>query len=106
MADDVQRTLGVLLAKVENIEKTLAKGDEHRAVVHRRVDDLVEDVGDLKAKVIAVESTVRDAKAVTDEVTRWKLMGMGALGVTGVAAASLASLVTYYWHKIVAAITG
>ncbi|WP_245330994.1 DUF1515 family protein [Mesorhizobium sophorae] len=34
------------------------------------------------------------------EVTRWKLMGMGALGVTGIAFASLGSVVTYYWTDI------
>ncbi|MER9639529.1 DUF1515 family protein [Mesorhizobium sp. M0239] len=36
-------------------------------------------------------------KPVTAEVTRWKLMGLGALGVTGMAAAAPASLVTAYW---------
>ena len=37
---------------------------------------------------------------VTAEVTRWKLIGLGALGVTGMAAAALASLVTAYWTDI------
>lgn len=106
MADDVQRTLGVLLAKVEDIEKTLAKGDEHRAIVHRRVDRLVDDVGDLRTEVSGIKVTLNEAKSVTDEVTRWKLMGLGALGVTGISAGALASLVTYYWHKIVSAVTG
>ncbi|WP_246740750.1 DUF1515 family protein [Mesorhizobium sp. NZP2298] len=42
-------------------------------------------------------------KEVTAEVTRWKLMGLwslGALGVTGMAAAAVASLVTAYWADI------
>ncbi|ESX41151.1 hypothetical protein X760_33255 [Mesorhizobium sp. LSHC422A00] len=33
-----------------------------------------------------------EVEAVSAEVTRWKLMGLGALGVTGMAAAALASL--------------
>ncbi|MER9366002.1 DUF1515 domain-containing protein [Mesorhizobium sp. M0518] len=39
-------------------------------------------------------------KPVTAEVTRWKLMGLGALGVTGMAAAAPASHVTAYWADI------
>ncbi|MER8653095.1 hypothetical protein [Mesorhizobium sp. M0586] len=35
-------------------------------------------------------------KAATAEVTRWKLMGLGAFG----AAAALASLVTPYWSYL------
>ncbi|MFD1983847.1 DUF1515 family protein [Mesorhizobium newzealandense] len=31
---------------------------------------------------------------------RWKLMGLGALGVTGMAAAALASLIMAYWSEI------
>nr|WP_280739589.1 hypothetical protein [Mesorhizobium loti] len=33
-------------------------------------------------------------------MTRWKLMGLGALGVTCMAAATLASLATAYWGDI------
>ena len=50
-------------------------------------------VGKLNADMTSVQE-------VTAEVTRWKLMGLGALGVTGMAAAALASLVTAYWSDI------
>lgn len=39
-------------------------------------------------------------KEVTAVVTRRKLMGLGALGVTGMAAAAVASLVRPYWADI------
>ncbi|MGO4641731.1 DUF1515 family protein [Mesorhizobium sp. 2RAF45] len=39
-------------------------------------------------------------------MTRWKLMGLGALGVTGMAATALASLVTAYWTDIWRALRG
>lgn len=107
-ADDVQRTLGILLAKVENVERTLAKGDEHRAVVHRRVDELADDVGDLKGHMREMQATVADSKIVTDEVRAWKQRGIGALFVTGIASASIggtiAGFVTYWWDAIMKAL--
>jgi len=50
----------------------------------------------LAERVIAAESAVSklnadltSVKEVTAEVTRWMLMGLGALGITGMAAAAL-----------------
>lgn len=116
-ATGVERTLGILLAKVEGIEKSIQRGDEHRATVHRRIDEAVSELADLRtevktefatvtADVAAVKSDVADTKKVTDEVTRWKLMGLGALGVTGIAAGAVASTLTYYWQDIWRALRG
>lgn len=84
-----------------------------RANVHRRLDEVVDRLAPLESGLKAaiedvsdVRSDVADVKTVTDEVTRWRLMGIGALGVTGIAAAALASVVTAYWGKIVRALTG
>ncbi|AWI62216.1 hypothetical protein AB395_00006593 (plasmid) [Sinorhizobium fredii CCBAU 45436] len=35
------------------------------------------------------DANVAEMKPVTDDVKRWKLMGIGALGVTGIAAMAL-----------------
>ncbi|MDX3930176.1 MAG: DUF1515 family protein, partial [Shinella sp.] len=43
--------------------------------------------------VATVQDDVKEMKPVTDEVRRWKLMGMGALGVIGIGA--LAAGVTF-----------
>ncbi|WP_352908928.1 DUF1515 family protein [Mesorhizobium sp. M1252] len=50
--------------------------------------------------VSSLSEEMTEAKVVTAGVTRWKLMGLGAVGVTGMAAAALASLVTAYWTDI------
>lgn len=70
---ETQRLLGSLLAKVENMEQTLAKADVGRAAVHRRIDDLVDDfgamkhdLGTVKSDVAAVSTTVQETKDVTD----------------------------------------
>lgn len=95
-----ERTLGQLLAKVENIEKTLSKADESRAAVHRRIDDVVDemgavksDIGGFKSDLKAMSKTVQGTKDVTDEVRRWKLMGLGALGVVGMGGTALGAAI-------------
>ena len=57
--------------------------------MHQRMDQLVDRVGKVEGGVAAVQEDVTEMKPVTDEVRRWKLMGMGALGVTGLAAMAL-----------------
>ena len=42
-----------------------------------------------EASVLAIGTDVAEMKPVTDDVRRWKLMGIGALGVTGIAAMAL-----------------
>lgn len=116
-ATGVERTLGILLAKVEGIEKSMlaAEREAHetnlaantsRAAIHRRMDDLQGEVSDIKTDLSVVKLDVADTKRVTEDVKRWRLMGLGALGVTGIAASALTSLVAYYWDGIVRYIRG
>lgn len=65
------------------------KADESRARVHQRLDMVVERVGALEGKQKAVTDTVADMKQVTDEVKRWKIMGMTSLSIAGIGAAAL-----------------
>lgn len=85
----VERTLGQLLAKVEDLQKSIDKAEESRASLHRRMDDLVERTGDLEGSVEGINKTLGEVKNVTDDVIAWKLKGMGALAVIGVGGAAL-----------------
>ncbi|QKC90018.1 DUF1515 domain-containing protein [Mesorhizobium sp. NZP2234] len=104
----VERTLGILLAKVEGIEKSIADGDKHRAVVHRRVDEVVESLGGLSTEVATMKADVVDSKKITDEVKQWKQRGIGALFVSGVAGSAIGGVavafVIYWWEAIMRAI--
>lgn len=122
--ESVQMLLGRLVAQVAGIEKAVAEikldaetsvraTSESRAAVHRRMDDLVGQVGSVsadlqgvKGTVTSLAGTVAQMKAVTDDVVRWRLMGMGALAVTGIGAAAIASIVTAYWAKLLRALVG
>jgi len=109
--------LGILLAKVEGIEKSMlaAEREAHetnaaanvsRAAIHRRMDDLQGEVSDIKTDISVVKIDVADTKRVTEDVKRWRLMGLGALGVTGIAASALTSLIAYYWDVVIRSLRG
>ncbi|MBZ9820172.1 DUF1515 family protein [Mesorhizobium sp. CA4] len=100
----VERTLGILLAKVEGIEKSIALADTQRATVHRRLDEMVSEVGDLRAEVATMKADVKDSKTITDEVKQWKQRGIGALFVSGIAGsafgAAAVGFVIYWWESV------
>lgn len=116
--DEISEAIGSLRAEIRNLGSKIdradtvavegvKRADEHRAAMHRRVDDMVGEISDIKNDMVTVKrdltdvkSDVADAKQVTDEVRKWRLMGMGALSVTGIAAAAISSAVTYYWADL------
>lgn len=97
----VEASNGKIEALYASQEKTAERADSQRATMHRRIDDLVKDVSELKTNFEIVQSDVAESKAVTDDVTRWRQMGIGALGITGMAAGAISSLITYKWVAIV-----
>lgn len=96
----VHRQLGELVAGMRGLQEAIRRIEEgalraedrsaaSQAGVRRRMDQLADRVGDLEASVSAIGADVVEMKPVTDDVRRWKLMGIGALGVTGIAAMAL-----------------
>ncbi|WP_244919874.1 DUF1515 family protein [Rhizobium grahamii] len=60
------------------------KSDASRTSVHRRMDEIVDRVSKVELISAAVQDDVRDMMPVTEDVKRWKLMGLGALGLIGI----------------------
>jgi hypothetical protein len=85
--------LGRLLAEVTNLREDFRRSEDSsnlsRAAVHRRMDDLVKQVGGLEVSVAAATGDIAEMKPVTEDVRKWKLMGIGALGVVGLGGAAL-----------------
>ncbi|WP_187277099.1 DUF1515 family protein [Phyllobacterium endophyticum] len=48
-----------------------------------RMDGIVLGASDIKTDIATITGQVADSKVVTDEVRKWKLMGIGARGVVG-----------------------
>lgn len=87
-------------------EQSEQRAAASRAKMYQKTDELVERVAATENAVGTLKTDMASVKEVTAEVTRWKLMGLGALGVTGIAAGALASAVTYYWSAIVHTVRG
>ncbi|WP_244496112.1 MULTISPECIES: DUF1515 family protein [unclassified Ensifer] len=113
----VHRQLGELAAGMRALQDTMRrieegadraedKAAESRAGVHRRMDELVGRVGHLETSTATIVADVAEMKPVTDDVKRWKLMGIGALGVTGIAAMALGVSFAEAIRRIVFVIIG
>lgn len=114
--DDISEAIGELRAEVKNLGQKIDRADqnaldtsnkaaEHRSAIHKRVEEIADEVGEVKVDMTVLKATVADTKAVTDEVKLWKAQGKGALLVVGIASAAISSAVVgflaYWWDVII-----
>lgn len=113
----VHRQLGELVAGMRGLQESIRRLEEgsvrsedkaatSRAAVHQRMDQLVDRVGHVEASVATIGEDVSEMRPVTDDVKRWKLIGIGALGVTGIAAMALGVSFAEAIRRIVFVIVG
>ena len=113
----VHRQLGELVAGMRGLQESIHRIEDgarraedksaaSQANVHRRMDQLAERVNELEASASAIGAEISDMKPVTDDVRRWKLMGIGALGVTGIAAMALGVSFAEAIRRIVFVVAG
>ena len=113
--DDISEAIGALRAEVKNLGQKIDRADqnaldtsnktvEYRSAIHKRVEEIADEVGEVKTDMTVLKVTVADTKAVTDEVKLWKAQGKGALLVVGIASAAISSAVVgflaYWWDVI------
>lgn len=113
--DDISEAIGELRAEVKNLGQKIDRADqnaldtsnkaaERRSAIHKRVEEIADEVGEVKVDMTVLKATVADTKAVTDEVKLWKAQGKGALLVVGIASAAISSAVVgflaYWWDVI------
>lgn len=115
--NEINRTLGALTAVVERMERALEssdhKADQHRSNVHRRLDDMLDQTGEierrlnhLEGRVAAVDRSLReDVMPTVTEVRIWKQRGVGALFVAGIAGSFVGATFFWLWQEIVAKVT-
>ncbi|TKT69074.1 DUF1515 family protein [Aquamicrobium sp. LC103] len=78
----IERSLGVVIGKLDGIEGRLDRQDESRAALHRRMDDLMLRQTHMESDVSTLKNKVEGMEKVTVEVTtlRAKAEGAGTLG--------------------------
>lgn len=90
---NMHQQIGMLTAKVDMMleaqRRSEEKADVSRASVHRRMDEMVDRVSKVETTIVTVQEDVSEMRPVTDDVKRWKLMGLGALGVVGIGGMAL-----------------
>ncbi len=86
----VTRGLQESLRRIEDMmQRSEDKSDESRSKVHKRMDELVDRVSTVEGSVGKVQSDIKEMKPTVDEVKRWKLIGVGALGMIGIGGIAL-----------------
>lgn len=79
---NIERSLGVVIGKLDGIEDRLDRQDESRAALHRRVDELVLRQTHQETDILSIRTKVEGMEKVTSEVVtlRTKAEGAGVLG--------------------------
>lgn len=117
MDASVHQLLGSLVTGLENIKADIhdmkddmrrseAKSDVSRATVHKRMDEIVDSVAKVKTDLGEAKKDIVDMKPVTEDVRRWKLMGLGALGVVGIGGTALGVTIAGAFQHVVAFFKG
>ncbi len=79
---NIERSLGVVIGKLDGIEDRLDRQDESRAALHRRVDELVLRQTHQETDILSIRTKVEGMEKVTSEVVtlRTKAEGAGTVG--------------------------
>ncbi|NTG86225.1 DUF1515 domain-containing protein [Agrobacterium rhizogenes] len=111
-ADDnyIHQQIGSLAAKVDMLieatRRSEEKSDVNRASMHRRMDEVVDRVAKVENTASAVQDDIKEMRPITDDVRRWKLMGLGALGMIGIAGMALGVSFADALKRIAAIVVG
>lgn len=90
----------------EALARSDAKSDSSRAIVHRRIDEMVDRTAALETDVRTVTSDIREMKPVTEKVRNWEKMGIGALGMVGIGGVALGVSFSDALQRLAGLLTG
>ncbi|ASY68916.1 DUF1515 family protein [Sinorhizobium fredii] len=92
-SNHIHQQLGTLIAEVKNLRddfrRSEDKSDRSRSKTHERIDDLVDRIAKIETALVTQREDIDEMRPVTEQVQKWRLMGMGALGVVGVGGAAM-----------------
>lgn len=107
---EISATLHALQDSIKRVEDAARRADdkstESRAAVHKRMDDLVDSVGNVETGLAGAQRDITDMKPITEDVRKWKLMGIGALGVVGIGGMAIGVTMAGVFQKIIQYIKG
>lgn len=75
---NIERSLGIVVGKLEGIERRLERQDESRAVLHQRLDQLVIRTTHLESDMTSMKARTDDFQTVSDSVRNMTAQAQGA----------------------------
>ena len=114
---ELNRQVGILIGEVAALRRDQAqadlKSDQSRANMHRRLDDLVDQNGEIDTtisvigeRMATVEKTLKDQVMPTvGKVQAWEQRGIGALAAVGLVSGGVGAFVATFWSDILAKLT-
>ncbi len=88
---DIRGSLRALESKVDtNNNRAEASSAKVMATLEEqdeRLDELADSSRLMRTELTGITTTVTDSKMVTDDVKRWRQLGLGIIGLVGIAAA-------------------
>lgn len=114
---ELNRQIGMLISGVDGLRRDIQasdmKSDQSRINVHRRLDDLVDQTGEIDttvsvigARLETVEATIKEQIMPTvGKVKAWEQRGIGALAAVGLVAGGVGAFVANFWQEFLAKIT-
>ncbi|WPE19977.1 DUF1515 family protein [Shinella zoogloeoides] len=111
-------TLRAVQETQRRIEDTLRRSDEKsdasRAKLHNRVDELVDRVGSIEINVSThaadldgVRNEIKnEIKPVTNDVRRWKIVGMTTIAIIGLGGAAMGVTFAEAIKRLIAVVLG
>jgi hypothetical protein len=90
---EIQRTLGTVINKLDNIEQTLADEGAKRA-------DLAKAVSALELRTVFLEKDVNTAKPFIDKAKQWEQRGIGMIATVSAVGAIFGGVIIALREKI------
>lgn len=105
--EPIDRLLGRVIGKLENIEERLRRADDSRSLMHQEINTLILRTTQLESETLSVKSQVAKLQTVTDDVItlRNQAQGAGVLGSwllkIGIGVITVAGWIVAFWGQIV-----
>lgn len=98
----IYETLGALSAGVMDIKEDLKDIKENQTVASEDRQETNGQLIELSNRVGTLESQLKTVMQVTDEVTAWKLKGIGALFIVGIGASAMTWFIIHFADQLIA----
>jgi|GEM_PF-6441868 len=95
---------GTLIALARVVEKTSVNTEEQEdtlRAINLLLSAAAEERRFMRTEIKSLQAATDDMRVVTDDVKKWRTLGVGALTITGIGAAWLASNGVWLWGTLV-----